>query len=60
MSHPRRLGVRWDVFISPSGTKAKNATSCGNAFETNILLASPSGAKINVKFFFIYERLAKN
>ncbi|GGA50109.1 hypothetical protein GCM10011384_44690 [Psychrobacillus lasiicapitis] len=42
----------------PCGTKAKNATAYGNAFETNILLASPPEAKINVKFFFIYDRLA--
>ena len=29
------------------GTKTKNATSCGNVFETNILLASPERVRQN-------------
>jgi len=38
MNNPLDLRYMW-----LQGTKAKSATSCGNAFVTNILLASAGG-----------------
>ena len=38
-----------------SGTKTKNATSCGNVFETNILLASAESVRLFLHRYASFE-----
>ena len=51
---PRELAWAWDPGADIRWTKTKNATSRGNVFETNILLASPERVRHNGNQQYIY------